>query len=92
MKKLRNRNELELTLFLEKAKNRYTNTFGMSKITFDDLYNNSDILFDLQKRNTFKTFDDLIKVFDVIVNDFRLQLDYDYSLTFEEYYKLLNNK
>lgn len=88
---MRKRNELEVTLFLEKMSNRFPNKiFGISKITFDDLYNNSEVVFDLQEKHNFKNFGDLIKVFDIIVDDFRSYLDNDYSLTFEEYYKLLN--
>ena len=90
VKNLRNMDQLELALFLEKMSDRYPNkAFGMSEITFDDLYNNSDIIFDLQEKNNFKTFNDLIKTFDVIVDDFRSNLDYDYTLTFEEYYQSL---
>lgn len=85
MNKLKKRNELELTLFLEKMSNRYPNkVFGRSKITFDDLYNNSDIIFNLQKRQLFKSFGDLITVFDIIVDDYRSD---NHSLTFEEYCK-----
>ena len=87
---MKKRNELQLTLFFEKMGKRYSNKeLGMSKITFDDLYNNSDIILDLQEKHNFNNLSDLIKVFDIIVNDFRFQLDYDYTLTFEEYYKSL---
>lgn len=86
---LKKRNELELTLFLEKMSNRYQNkVFGISKITFDDLYNNSDVVFNLQKRHAFKSFVDLIKVFDIIVDDYRSYIGYNYDLTFEEYCKI----
>lgn len=85
MKKLKKRNKLELILFLEKMSNRYPNkVFGRSKITFEDLYNNSDVVFNLQERYVFKSFGDLITVFDIIVDDYRSS---DCSLPFEEYCK-----
>lgn len=90
---MKKRSELELTLLLEKLSKRYPNkVFGQSKITFNDLYNNSDIVFYLQENHIFKNFGDLIKVFDDMVEDFRSCLDKDYSLTFEDYYQNIIKK
>ena len=87
---MKKRNELQLTLFFEKMGKRYPNrVFGISKLTFDDLYNNSDIICDFQEKRNFKNLDDLIKGFDVLVDDFRGYLDFNYKLTFEEYYQII---
>ena len=90
---MKKRSELELTLLLKKLSDRYPKKiFGKSKINFNDLYNNSDIIFYLQEKHNFKNFGDLIKVFDNIVDDFRSCLDDDYCLTFEDYYQNIIKK
>lgn len=89
---IKQRNELELTLFLERASKRFLTNFKKlydleNDITFDELYFNSEIIFKMLSNNSFTSLKELIKAFDKLVSDYIDHINEleDWYLSLEEY-------
>lgn len=83
---MKKRSLQNFTRFLEKAKGRFVGEFGNNNITFNDLYNNSELVYKLLVNNSFKSLEQLGEKFNLIVDTYHLYLDeISDNISFDDY-------